>query len=320
MRRRDHQSEIINDKSMGFTLVELLVVIAIIGILIALLLPAVQAAREAARRTQCLNNLKQIGLAVHLHSEQKRVLPPGYTWRFGGGQVAPPGTLNGDEATWITYLLPYMEQTSLYDLIDWTHTFGYGASDPNAKITTVHLPLMNCPSNPRPPTALWYGGYARGSYAANNGLGPQVEWNTGIQSRMAGVFYWNSSLSPAEIRDGLSNTALVSETCVVPGGDQRGVMHYPEGSFYHHNYTPNSAVPDLLRSGSCVDVPWAPCNEGFSHAGNRALTATARSQHPGGVHLCLGDGRSQFVANSIDLKLWQALSTPTGGEVVSGDF
>jgi prepilin-type N-terminal cleavage/methylation domain-containing protein len=317
-------SNIQNPKSpRGFTLVELLVVITIIGILISLLLPAVQAAREAARRAQCLNNLDQIGVAMHMHLEQKGVFPPGFVWRCNGAQVAPAGKLNGESATWITFLMPYLEQSGLYGEIDWSHSFAYGAGDPNVKITRVSLPTLNCPSNP-PAPELWYDAWARGTYGANDGLGPMTEWNSGVGTRMAGVFYWNSSMSPSDIKDGLSNTAFVAELCAVPGSpvvDNRGVMHFGEGPLYHHNYTPNSAMPDEIRMGSCENVSWAPCDDSLFGASNgRKVTMTARSCHPGGVNTCLGDGHSQFVADSIALKVWQALSTPQGDEVVSSDF
>ena len=110
--------------------------------------------------------------------------------------------------------------------------------------------------------------------------------------QVAGAFYINSKMSAADISDGLSHTAFVSEICTVSGLDMRGVMHYPEGPLYQHNYTPNSAVPDLIRTGACVNVPiYAPCDPTNSSDSNgRNQIMTARSSHPGGVNLLLGDG------------------------------
>lgn len=299
----------------GFTLVELLVVITIIGILIALLLPAVQAAREAARRTQCGNNLKQIGLALHLHNEAKGYFPAGHFWPKN-----TTGYNDGAEATWITYLLPYLEQSNLYDTIDWTQGFGQ-ASGQLETICRTPIPVFTCPSNDQvEPTG---GVYARGTYAANNGLGPMNESSIADLpiKRDGGVFFLNSNMSAAQVRDGLSNTAFVSEIRAVPGYDSRGMLHYAEGPLYQCNYTPNSSMPDEIRSDLCVNVSEAPCDGNmFSSWRPRALIMTSRSAHSNGVNLMLGDGSSRFVSDSVTLSVWQALGTPQGGEVASGDF
>jgi prepilin-type N-terminal cleavage/methylation domain-containing protein len=330
-------------RSRGFTLVELLVVITIIGILIALLLPAVQAAREAARRAQCTNNLKQIGLAMHMHLEAKQVFPYGHYW--------PKDDWGGRESPWTPYLLPYMEQSALYETIDWTKPFGY-ASNPttpyNAQVAGTQLPTLLCPSN-APVEAIITNGagqksFARGSYAANNGLGPMAELQamqiarsrsvsvngsptTVAGAQLAGAFYINSSMTAANFSDGLSNTAFVSEIVAVPGEDMRGMLHYPEGCLYQHDYTPNSAVSDAIRSGYCVTAPQAPCTDGFTFDGlakdgKRRLVMTARSMHAGGVGLLLGDGSARFVGDSVALNVWWALSTPKAipGEIVSLDY
>ncbi|QDU29059.1 Type II secretion system protein G precursor [Anatilimnocola aggregata] len=134
-------------KLPGFTLVELLVVIAIIGVLIALLLPAVQAARESARRMSCTNNMKQIGLSLHMHHDAKQVLPPGTTGGGGTGtDIGKP--LGPSEATWVAYLFPYMEQTNLDALINWSqlnanfYSSG-GLKNHSAKSSLVPLPLRH---------------------------------------------------------------------------------------------------------------------------------------------------------------------------------
>ena len=308
----------------GFTLVELLVVITIIGILIGLLLPAVQSAREAARRMQCNNNLKQIGLALHLHHEQHGHFPPGHFW-----PESNLGNRDGAEATWVTYILPYLEQNALYDKINWDRSFGHSAYPPdhvNIDITGQVLPMFLCPSNQRvnPMSVSGVEAYARGSYVANNGIGPMEDFDlsdlpvvrlvpdTGEESpSMAGVFYMNSNMTIAQIRDGTSNTAMVSEIRLAAGNDFRGVLHYPEGPFYHHNYSINDLVPDGIRASFCANEPLAPCVGIFSSCNPRLLTMTARSFHPGGVNLLLADGSVRMVGDSIVLKTWQALSTPS---------
>ncbi len=315
MQQNDHR---------GFTLVELLVVIAIIGILIALLLPAVQSAREAARRAQCLNNMKQLGLALHLHHEAKRYLPPGYFWPEDDSVAFGEG---GAESSWVTHSLPYLEQKALYNMIDWTRGFGQTGdpSKPNFEVMSTRLACMSCPSDkqiaplPRQDVPCW----AHGNYVANNGIGPMTERYPADlpNDRVKGVFYCNSNTRFREFTDGTSHTALVCELILTPG-DFRGVMHYGEGSVYHHNYTPNSDAPDWTRTYFCIDNAAAPCLGAHSGFGDRKTQLTARSNHPGGVNLLLGDGSTCFVNETIDLDTWQALCTPKTipGEVTTSPF
>jgi prepilin-type N-terminal cleavage/methylation domain-containing protein/prepilin-type processing-associated H-X9-DG protein len=306
-------------ESAGFTLVELLVVITIIGILIALLLPAVQAAREAARRMQCTNNLKQIGMALHMHHEQRGVFPVGFFW---GPKCVVAEKGYGAEATWITYLLPYIEQNNLYAEIDWDYGFGWvnAGSHVLLPVTSASIPLMICPSI-GPVNPIFDAMYARGNYAGNNGRGPMDEGIAATNRKETGVFFLNSTTSAASVKDGLSNTAFVAEIVTVSGEDFRGVLHYPEGPLYHYNDTPNSATYDEIRQGVCVNVQQAPCDGSlFTTTMNRRLTMTARSVHPGGVNLLLGDGSVHFASDNINLSAWQAIGTPNGNESVQADF
>lgn len=324
-------------RSQGFTLVELLVVIAIIGVLVGLLLPAVQAARESSRRSRCSNNLKQIGLAMHTRMTA--------TGRFPVGWLRSEIALGeaGDDATWVTFLLEYMEETATAIQIDWTKKFG--APPENRVVFESAIATMFCSSNEPVgrvslTTSVTNGTYARGTYAANNGFGPNRDTTslrprpnlmaTGTTDSGSGVFFWSSKsrggmrggLRPAQIVDGLSKTAFVSEIRAVPGEDERGILHYPEGPLYHHNSTPNSSVPDILRSGKCVAAASAPCSGDFPNASNRSLTMAARSAHPGTVNLMLGDGSVRPVADTVDTNTWWALSTPRAlpGEQTLGDF
>ena len=315
---------VLRKHSKGFTLVELLVVIAIIGILIALLLPAVQAAREAARRSQCTNNLKQIGLGMHLHHDQQKKLPPG-NWTDPAGA---PWKQPGHQSTWITHILPFIEETALFDTIPDNYSFG---GTPNCPARSEQIATFLCPSDivPAPWAASGYV-FAKGHYVANSGIGPQTEATPADLplTREGGVFYLNSWMPLAEIFDGTSHTAMVSEIRAVKINsagmqDVRGMMHYPEGNLYHHNYTPNSLVDDWLRSSWCVTTdPDSPALGAYGGWSPKNQLMTARSRHPGGVNLLLADGSVHFVSETIALNIWQALCTPRAapGEPVGGGF
>ncbi len=294
----------------AFTLVELLVVIAIIGILVALLLPAVQAAREAGRRSSCLNNLKQIAIGLHNYHDTMKKFPAGY-YQIPSG---PP-----NESTWISHILPYIEQTSLYNgIVTWDY---FGSPPANPGVTLVvqtKIPILLCPSDVEVENALTY--FARGNYAGNNGIGPMfTEGQNSVARGPVGVFPQNKSKNLAALIDGSSNTVMVAELLKVPGEDFRGVMHYPEGPLYQHNQAPNSNIADQFRSSLCVSIPRAPCTGTYSAWNDRSIVLAARSLHPGGVCVALGDGSIRFVSNTINLVTWQNLGTPEDGAPL-GDY
>ena len=334
----------------AFTLVELLVVITIIGILISLLLPAVQAAREAARRLQCSNNAKQVALAMHLYHEANNQFPPGYGYfpadrPYGGG-------VSGPEWAWPTRLFAFMEQPALADAIApyWSYMSGDMATPPTAlqPVYTMNISSWQCPSDSTVAhpmnenykcVSASSGGMpnARLSYAACLGIGPMEgtivstsKLATGLSSseRVKGSFGYNYGARIDEIRDGTSNTTMLSE--LVAGGEctTRGSVTYDEGPIFMADHCPNDPTPDIVRwcdESDGVDGAVSPCLRGGTWTGGslsalNMVVQISRSAHPGGVVSALCDGSTRFVNNSINLSTWQYLATPAGGEVVSGDY
>lgn len=294
----------------GFTLIELLVVIAIIAVLIALLLPAVQQAREAARRAQCKNNMKQLGLGLHNYHDTFNTLPPGSI------QVFETGARN--EATWISMILPYIDQQAIYNRADFNACFGCAVAvgNPTSEIVSIAIPMMLCPSDREVGLAVSI--YRRGNYAANTGIGPlhSVTNPKDPTRAVSGPFTMNSKTNFRDFTDGTTNTVLVSELLKVEGNDFRGVMHYPEGPLYAHDRTPNTGIPDGLRSSLCVTNVRAPCVGTHSSYADRQITLSARSNHIGGVHVLMGDGSGRFISDNINTAIWQGLGSHDRGEVL----
>jgi prepilin-type N-terminal cleavage/methylation domain-containing protein/prepilin-type processing-associated H-X9-DG protein len=301
----------------AFTLVELLVVIAIIGVLIGLLLPAVQKVREAANRAKCGNNLKQIGIALHHYHDTQSSFPPAYVELY-------PLT---DRATWQVLILPFIEQDNLFKTYDPNETTGGG--EDNFFLNKTQVKLYKCPSDVDLPPKIYppnpdLGPWALGNYLCNNGLGPmRSDWKPETSVEKPGVFMVNSKTRIADLTDGTSTTMLISECLNVPGAgdheDWRGNLTYPENCIFHWNHTPNRSDPDWLRDILCTSVREAPCIGTHSAYNDRLEILTARSRHAGGVQVLFGDGRVGFVPNTISLVTWQALGSPAGGEVV-GEF
>lgn len=312
----------------AFTLVELLVVIAIIGILVALLLPAVQAAREAARRMQCGSQLKQMALAVHNYHDTYNAFP------FGNAQGAP---FNGISPH--ARLLPYIEQTNLYNLIN----FNVGYDDPsNFVAMNTRVSVFLCPSDPDSlPLTLG----ARNNYYGNSGTNllfgaPPTnpsDPNFGMLENN-GVFIRDKTLRFADVLDGTSNTALFSEK---NKGDGSNGVSTPESDTFRPGTFPATADQawadckavnplDLSKQGvSNVGAPWlwayhsttlywhvAPPNTRSCMYPPGRIMTTAGSRHPGGVMLALCDGSTRFVASTIDLATWRYIGTRAGKEVV----
>lgn len=339
--------------STGFTLVELLVVIAIIGVLVALLLPAIQAAREAARRSSCLNNIKQIGLCLLNYEAAKGDLPKGEVRNFTLGNESST-TSNG---SWISQSLPYMEQGAIFAMYDPSRPIydQLSGSETAENIAFHHryIPTYDCPSDGSASSLelvrndsgiARYGmrgnytgnvGYSTDSYGiwmndpywqqvrnrANPAAQPMTD-DGGRTNRSAllgfGPLMINRGVKLREVVDGTTNTVLASEIINVDAGDDsRGTLHWGGGSLHLHTETPNSNVRDLTRN--CISTPEAPCAVS-SNNWEGAHQLTARSGHPGCVNVLLLDGSGRTVQNEVDLPVWQAASTFNGEEAVNGQL
>lgn len=306
----------------AFTLVELLVVIAIIGVLVALLLPAVQAAREAARRSECSNNLRQIGLGLANYENSRRVFPPGrmgsdcsdYTSLHAPAPTSGPFMKSDQQrpaTSGFVMILPQIEQQAIYDQLGFQggaispSNCGLGASGagwtnliPNwPELQRTRPSTFVCPSSTDRPL---HGDWATSSYAfATGSIGPSV--GTGAAAKVNnGMFIYINAHSVADCRDGLSNTFFVGE--VIDSHTDQGQNRWMVASRHTHS----------LRS---TQNPLnTPTGQGIAHNGNNSAFA---SRHPGGGNFGLGDGSVRFISETIDLAIYRALSTRAGSEVIN---
>jgi prepilin-type N-terminal cleavage/methylation domain-containing protein len=271
-------------QKIGFTLIELLVVIAIIGVLIAILLPAVQAARESARRTQCSNNLKQIGLALLNYHDAHRRLPPGSIVK---GSSFPMQTGWG----WGAMILAFYEEPGLYQRLDFGLATAVGSNAD--QVINSRIPGWQCPSDPGPerisgPSSLPSRKLATGNYCGSNGVLREL-----------------SAVRLAEILDGTSNTFLVGERVNQP---DTGFGAFTSGWYGHLantvDYFPNSI--------SHLEVTaFIPINL------SRDFPGCFSSHHGPGALFLMCDGSVHFIQETIDGAAYQALGTRKGGEIVS---
>ncbi len=279
----------------GFTLVELLVVIAIIGILIALLLPAVQAAREAARRAQCSNNLKQIGLALHLYHDVHEVLP-------GGQQYLANGTLWG----WGAMVLPYFEQSVIHQELDWTT--GYN-TEQNSLIIKTFISTYTCPTAHPPRLVTGVIGIRGEKDAAEShyaGISTHEPVDYGNTPTGSGCLYDGSAVRIADIRDGTSKTLMVGETSPY-ADDDPWKWAYP-------NYCPfrKCDLGRMWAGDGCITT---------YHGINRRTTfiqSGVQSSHPGGANFTFADGHVSFLNEDIGQDTLIALTTRGLGVDSSG--
>lgn len=306
-------------RKTGFTLVELLVVIAIIGILVGLLLPAVQSAREAARRMQCTNHLKQWGLAFHNHHDTFK--------RF------PKGSSNGaaKRQTWVMYLWPYVEQSALYNTSNLAEHFYQPPNTVHGTLngtTGKRVPIYLCPSD-NGTIDQNVGTYqrTRGNYVVNwgNVWYGQPDNSTPPPPNKAPFFNVNGSranpgkVTFGSITDGTSNTLLMAEYLIAKSpndNDWRGDIHNDDGVFrFHTLLTPNTSSPDIISNGwfQVTNDPKMPAAAGANQRN------AARSRHTGGVNAARCDGSIGFVSDSVNLVVWQAMGSMDGAEVASID-
>jgi prepilin-type N-terminal cleavage/methylation domain-containing protein/prepilin-type processing-associated H-X9-DG protein len=339
----------------GFTLIELLVVIAIIAVLIALLLPAVQSAREAARRGQCMNNLKQIGLAIANYETAFKVYP------FGKGLTytsSVPGAVG--YARWSTHsqLLMYIEQGNLYNSINFNlppETPGMAGAVPfmpayenpqrqNETACLNQVATFLCPSD-GPPITGWPGG--------NNYMANQQTWACDVSDNFPstiapneqalGIFYYNSSTKIASVTDGTSNTAYFSEKIRGTGvaNPTTDLLVFTnqdsaDATFLNCSALNTLTAPPLTSREGMSWVMGEMCCTLYNHVAppnqtscaapnypgnmaNMAMQVPPSSRHPGGVNTAMGDGSVRFVKNSVNLQTWRGLGTRKGGEVISAD-
>ncbi len=300
----------------GFTLVELLVVIAIIGILIALLLPAVQAAREAGRRTQCGNNLHQIGIAIHLYADVNNVLPPG-----GVTQGNCCGTKSG--GTWTVYILPYLENNPLQDRYDFIQ---FNEDNVNKFVREQFMPVYTCPSDvnttalDRPESGPGRGLlYAPGSYRVVSGKTDRCGWWDNNQAVDAGVpRNWRGALHSVHdaknlqrepmgaITDGLSNTLMVGEYHTTTHNRRRTFWAYTYTSYNQSTVNinhPRSLLPDYDQcrriGGSCGANP---CKRSFG------------SLHPTIIQFLFCDASVHGINENVHIQLLGNMATIAGDE------
>lgn len=329
----------------AFTLVELLVVIAIIGILVALLLPAVQAAREAARRNQCKNNLKQLGLATLNYESAQRKLPPSANIDLTSTAPTP------NNGSWGVHgrLLEYLEEASLRSLVDIEKAW-----DNQMAISGLQISGFQCPSDARSQEVRDPGGGKALLYATNYGfnLGEWFVYDPTTDKGGRGMFYPNSHLRLAKVIDGTSKTLLAAEvkswtpytrnggtptatppataaeaaTYVASSGAEfkdTGHTEWPDGRVHHTGFTtamkPNTFVPFTNPSGVEVDADYNSWQEGRQGATGSPTYAiiTSRSYHPGQVQVAMVDGSVQAVTDGVELVVWRAMSTRDGEEVVN---
>ncbi|HQX50104.1 MAG TPA: DUF1559 domain-containing protein [Planctomycetaceae bacterium] len=301
----------------GFTLVELLVVIAVISILMALLLPAVQMAREAARRTQCLSNLKQVGLALHNYHDIHKTFPPAC--------IRPVGFIdNGRDhprLTWAVAILPMIEQANLYQQFDSTVDTTNVA---NLLAASTVVSAYRCPTDAGTGVAfepILGTLYSRSNYAANFG---SASWGVRFwqDSKTRGVMGQNVGLRMGDITDGLSNTVCVAEVrAEQSASDNRGVWAFP---------APGASNVGLDCDRECQGVngdathDWIPyCNPlpgqlSCSFQNTEESNAGPRSMHPQTANVLLSDGSVRPISESVDIQTLRRLFSSGDGEVVGG--
>ena len=310
--------------SRGFTLIELLVVIAIIAVLVSLLLPAVQQAREAARRSQCRNNLKQIGLALHNYHDSNNVFPMGLSDSVWGATE-----ITGDGWAWGAAILPYLDQGALYNQFNF-NVNPYNTAGNQALVATP-LTVFNCPSDTKPdvvsnnPGSAGTGkGTAAVATASYQGSAGPFDGTPCVQSgtvpvpdaRDIGLFRVNTSLNFRHITDGTSNVFAAGEVHWIPDGtDVTGTAAGSDRQFIYGHVTtsggPSCSNNGVNNNGAHLHIRWArgKLNGPFLSTAN--LERSFHSNHAGGAHFLMGDGSVRFVSDTIDHSNTNYVASPS---------
>lgn len=312
----------------GFTLIELLVVIAIIGVLVSLLLPAVQAAREQARRTTCMNNLKQVGLALGAYVALHETFPPGYVSVWDPIERLDRGPGWG----WGAMLLPHLEQQPLYDKI----RFDVPINDPShLTVRTTLLSAFLCPSDTMPPT--WTATFGivkmfRGrvvstvipicDVASSNYIGVFGIGEPGVDGE--GVFFRGSQIGPRDITDGTSTTFALGERSTnlnLNRGQATWVGSVPGAQFW--SCAPNPVEPEA--GGACIGEDGSGMTLGHTGEGHgpgdpKGDINQFLSRHGRAAHFLYCDGHARLIQGSINYSTYKAMSTRDRGEIISSEF
>lgn len=330
----------------GFTLVELLVVIAVVGTLVALLLPAIQSARESARRSQCTNNLRQIALATHNYESAVKRFPPNFCWNL------VPGNKGG---AWSGFarVLPYLEETTIYHFVDFNRAYSNALMPDGTKLMSRRIPELMCASELNDVAKLDASGVPSThpvNYAWN--VGPWFVFDPVKNTGGPGAFYPNCNLGPQSYTDGLAHTLMLAEVKAFTGlirntatamsvtppaqpsdicglggtakvgpqpGDNGAHGEWVDGKSFETGFTttftPNTFV-SCASVGAQYDVDFISQTESGSTTIPTYAAITARSHHSQCVNAAMMDGSVRNVSDQIDQSLWRALSTRAGGEVV----
>jgi len=322
-----------NRRPAGFTLVELLVVIAIIGVLVALLLPAVQMAREAARRTQCANHLKQLGLAIVSYHDTFKWFPPGSVWcNCGGTTGVPNGLQRDDRGTIYIRLLPYVEQQPLYNLFNLeTGTDGQQMPGNGLWLKGVQVPIFNCPSDNIRLEGTFPNQRMPASYHTNMGPSADISNNPACSCPLYATFQrysrintnvnnppgpfsrngWVSKTKMSDVLDGLSNTIFMGETRGACSGHVDGGWSVSNkwGAFTQIPINFDTCRTMAEATALNMDPCYANCNWN-AEVGFKSL-------HPGGAQFLFGDGSVRFIPQNIDMVTYNYLGDKADKKAVS---